>query len=776
MKDKAYSRKILGCLFSLLFAAIIFVGFAPSEAKASDELMWWAERTTAEYGRSKLTEAQQVLWDELYGTLHDFTVAEGFEKDTWDDKSFIVTVKFADSSNKNLLATLTEDDIIKAYTVFRADNPIFFFLGQGYSYSFGEEGSLSIKPAECYLTPESRLRAETYLYEIGSKWYDWISHEVDTGADATYSVVRAVHDLIINRIDYARASNGQPSAEGWAHSLAGVFTGDGVVCEGYAKAFKYMLDLLNIENIYITGKGGGDDHAWNAVKIDDEWLLVDVTWDDLKVGPDSKESPAGCYDWFCVPAEEFNEGHEGKKHIPDSASALYALPEFSESDEYVYYKKYNSLSNAPINNSNVKAFVEAGKVSAPGAYIYYAVPDDDSLRALITELKTDKRSFFRDSIFGLNLFIYVDEEKYEPPFTVDYQYPGDENQQQQPTVTVLEGTTEHIWAKGSKEYSKVTIKPSIKASTYKDAKGKTKQGKLGYVVLSSDTGIEFDTTNHKVTTKSDKSVATVSGKGVVSAKSPGTAYVYAYDTGSFKVEKFTINVAMAPTKLALTSVPGIADKDYLIKKTSLDPGCGELIYLVEEAGNFSVSGGTSYKVVVEGEAKNVLTATEVTRDEKGNQSFTITAKEKPVSATKLAKAKVTVINNESGKKVKLNVSIGNPVTDIIVDGSGSLAKKGDSVDLKVSFVTPYGTGLATTDGVKVAVSLSDPDVEDKKVTLEKGSDIKYKYDKKTGNLTVTAAKDIKEGGGVYLILKDKGSGEWKVFCICTVDSSGNLRI
>ena len=343
-------------------------------------------------------------------------------------------------------------------------------------------------------------------------------------------------------------------------------------------------------------------------------------------------------------------------------------------------------------------------------------------------------------------------------------------------MTVLEGTTEHIWAKGSKEYSKVTIKPSIKASTYKDAKGKTKQGKLGYVVLSSDTGIEFDTTNHKVTTKSDKSVATVSGKGVVSAKSPGTAYVYAYDTGSFKVEKFTINVAMAPTKLALTSVPGIADKDCLIKKTSLDPGCGELIYLVEEAGNFSVSGGTSYKVVVEGEAKNVLTATEVTRDEKGNLNFTITAKEKPVSATKLAKAKVTVINNESGKKVKLNVSIGNPVTDIIVDGSGSLAKKGDSVDLKVSFVTPYGTGLATTDGVKLAVSLSDPDIDEKKVTLEKGSDIKIKYDKKTGNLKVTAAKDINEGGGVYLLLKDKGSGEWKVFCICTVDSSGNLRI
>ena len=599
---------------------------------------------------------------------------------------------------------------------------------------------------------------------------------MDTGADATYSVVRAVHDLIINRIDYARASNGQPSAEGWAHSLAGVFTGDGVVCEGYAKAFKYMLDMLNIENIYITGKGGGDDHAWNAVKIDDEWLLVDVTWDDLKVGPDSKESPAGCYDWFCVPAEEFNEGHEGKKHIPDSASALYALPEFSESDEYVYYKKYNSLSNAPINNSNVKAFVEAGKVSAPGAYIYYAVPDDDSLRALITELKTDKRSFFRDSIFGLNLFIYVDEEKYEPPFTVDYQYPGDENQQQQPTVTVLEGTTEHIWAKGSKEYSKVTLKTSLKPSNYKDSKGKTKKGKVGFVALSSDTGIEFDTDKRTVTTKSDKSVVTVSSKGVVSAKAPGTAYVYAYDTGSLTVQKFTVDVAMAPTKLILSTAPGMTEKDCIVKKKSLDPGISETIYIVEEAGNFTVSGGTTYKAVVEGEGKNVVSASEVGFDDKGNLCFTVTAKEKPSSSTKLSKAKVTIINNESGKKVKVNVTVGNPVTDIVVTGSGNLEKKGDSVDLKISFVTPYGSGLATTDGVKLAVSLSDPDIDEKKVTLEKGSDIKIKYDKKTGNLKVTAAKDINEGGGVYLLLKDKGSGEWRSYEICYVDSSGNLRI
>ena len=60
------------------------------------------------------------------------------------------------------------------------------------------------------------------------------------------------------------------------------------VCEGYARLFKSLCDHAGIESAIITGyartKAGGPDqkfrsnHSWNAVKIDQQWWLLDVTW------------------------------------------------------------------------------------------------------------------------------------------------------------------------------------------------------------------------------------------------------------------------------------------------------------------------------------------------------------------------------------------------------------------------------------------------------------------------------------------------------------------
>ena len=61
------------------------------------------------------------------------------------------------------------------------------------------------------------------------------------------------------------------------------------VCEGYAQTFSKVCDLLGIENEVIKGfvrnspKEIGkpelySNHAWNAVKINNEWLYFDATW------------------------------------------------------------------------------------------------------------------------------------------------------------------------------------------------------------------------------------------------------------------------------------------------------------------------------------------------------------------------------------------------------------------------------------------------------------------------------------------------------------------
>lgn len=61
------------------------------------------------------------------------------------------------------------------------------------------------------------------------------------------------------------------------------------VCEGYAQTFAKICDLLNIENEVIQGYVrqrannikkplAQPNHTWNAVKVNEKWNFIDVTW------------------------------------------------------------------------------------------------------------------------------------------------------------------------------------------------------------------------------------------------------------------------------------------------------------------------------------------------------------------------------------------------------------------------------------------------------------------------------------------------------------------
>ncbi len=52
------------------------------------------------------------------------------------------------------------------------------------------------------------------------------------------------------------------------------------VCAGYASLFQAMCEEANIKCLYITGWALPSEvrHAWNLVKLDGEWYVMDVTW------------------------------------------------------------------------------------------------------------------------------------------------------------------------------------------------------------------------------------------------------------------------------------------------------------------------------------------------------------------------------------------------------------------------------------------------------------------------------------------------------------------
>jgi hypothetical protein len=67
------------------------------------------------------------------------------------------------------------------------------------------------------------------------------------------------------------------------------------VCAGYANLYRWFLDWVDIETVVISGhirdlrnhyvELETDDsyrHAWNAIKLNDKWILVDTTWGTSK--------------------------------------------------------------------------------------------------------------------------------------------------------------------------------------------------------------------------------------------------------------------------------------------------------------------------------------------------------------------------------------------------------------------------------------------------------------------------------------------------------------
>lgn len=61
------------------------------------------------------------------------------------------------------------------------------------------------------------------------------------------------------------------------------------VCEEYAQSFKKVADLLGLQALVLKGYTrnssreigrpiNNSNHAWNAVKIEDQWILLDATW------------------------------------------------------------------------------------------------------------------------------------------------------------------------------------------------------------------------------------------------------------------------------------------------------------------------------------------------------------------------------------------------------------------------------------------------------------------------------------------------------------------
>lgn len=213
--------------------------------------------------------------------------------------------------------------ISNEYLISTRDFKIFKYITLNLSYTIDNVDDIAIKNEELEQTINNMLKSS-------------ITEEM-----TEFEKEVAIHDALVKHVSYYEYEdiNKIPSIK---HTAYGALVQREAVCDGYSKAFKMLLEKAGIESIIASGSTEEVAHAWNIVKLEDEYYHVDVTSD--KFEQDSKHV---IHAYFNLTDRDIS-----KTHVIDNS---FKLPE-CKSTKYDYYTKkyyyisaqdnlYNKLSN-----------------------------------------------------------------------------------------------------------------------------------------------------------------------------------------------------------------------------------------------------------------------------------------------------------------------------------------------------------------------------------------------------------------------------------------------
>lgn len=145
----------------------------------------------------------------------------------------------------------------------------------------------SVKTVETIVSDSGEVNMSAiYLYskdEIKQidEEVDKIMKEIITDDLKTdYDKIKVVHDYIINKTKYDLEEKDETKS----YIAYGALFNHLATCNGYTDLMAIFLTKMGYANFKVATADilteNADGHVWNAVKINDEWLHLDLTWDD----------------------------------------------------------------------------------------------------------------------------------------------------------------------------------------------------------------------------------------------------------------------------------------------------------------------------------------------------------------------------------------------------------------------------------------------------------------------------------------------------------------
>lgn len=142
-----------------------------------------------------------------------------------------------------------------------------------------------------------------------------------------YNDIKMVHDYLIDHVQYDTSIS-----KSNIYNLYGALVNGEAVCEGYARAFKYIMDEMEIPCTLVIGRGTNsegktENHAWNYVQLDGTWYAIDTTWDD-PVTSGGWISQSTKYKYFLKGSNDMDVDHITSGRFTDNGM-VFTYPELS---------------------------------------------------------------------------------------------------------------------------------------------------------------------------------------------------------------------------------------------------------------------------------------------------------------------------------------------------------------------------------------------------------------------------------------------------------------
>lgn len=151
---------------------------------------------------------------------------------------------------------------------------------------------VSLENFEYYSTAESFKNESAAVAAAADRIIGMIPDNVDH-----YQVVKTVHDQIILNTEYSLTKD-------YIRIPYGALYDGFALCEGYSRAFQYVMHRLGYQCLIVSGDAGGP-HAWNMIELDGEWYHIDLTFDD----PTGTDENNISYNYFLITDEQISQDH-----------------------------------------------------------------------------------------------------------------------------------------------------------------------------------------------------------------------------------------------------------------------------------------------------------------------------------------------------------------------------------------------------------------------------------------------------------------------------------